>query len=308
MKLDIIGDIHGECSALTRLLEALGYSKKSGVFRHEERTAVFVGDFIDAGYEQRAVLDLVIPMVEEGYAHAVMGNHEFNALAFHTRAAGDKNWLRPRTDKNIKQHIRFLDQYLGEPAELQRVLDFFWSLPLWLEIGGARIVHACWDQDAMDRIKSKHSGARLTPRLLERASTDNNPEYDDIELLLKGKELLLPEGTDPFRDAYGVERYAIRVKWWDEQAQTYADAYLGPEKARASIPKIPTSGQHLVKLDNCESPVFFGHYWMNGEPECLKSNVACVDFSVARDGGKLVAYRWDGESALDNNKFVGVPR
>ena len=267
-----------------------------------------MGDFIDAGYEQRAVLDLVIPMVEEGYAHAVMGNHEFNALAFHTRAAGDKNWLRPRTDKNIKQHIRFLDQYLGEPAELQRVLDFFWSLPLWLEIGGVRIVHACWDQDAMDRIKSKHSGARLTPRLLERASTDTNPEYDDIELLLKGKELSLPEGTDPIPDAYGVARNAIRVKWWDEQAQTYADAYLGPEKARASIPKIPTSGQHLVKLDNCESPVFFGHYWMNGEPECLKSNVACVDFSVARDGGKLVAYRWDGESALDNNKFVGVPR
>ena len=308
MKLDIIGDIHGEFSALTRLLEALGYSDKSGVFQHGERVVVFVGDFIDAGYEQRAVLDLVIPMVAEGYAHAIMGNHEFNALAFHTRAAGDKNWLRPRTDKNIKQHIRFLDQYLGEPAELQRVLDFFWSLPLWLEIGGARIVHACWDQDAMDRIKSKHSGARLTPKLLGRASTDTNSEFDDIELLLKGKELSLPEGADPFLDAYGVERDAIRVKWWDEQAQTYADAYLGPENARANIPQVSTSGQHLVKLDNCESPVFFGHYWMSGEPKCLKSNVACVDFSVAREGGKLVAYRWDGESALDNNKFLGVDR
>ena len=97
-----------------------------------------MGDFSGAGEEQRAVLDLVIPMVTEGHAHAVMGNHEFNAIAFHTRAADDKNWLRPRTDKNIKQHIRFLDEYLGEPADLQRVLDFFWSLPLWLEIEGAR--------------------------------------------------------------------------------------------------------------------------------------------------------------------------
>ena len=117
MKLDIIGDIHGECSALTRLLEMLGYSEKSGVFQHEERTAVFVGDFIDAGYEQRAVLDLVIPMVTEGHAHAVMGNHEFNAIAFHTRAADDKIGS-VETDKNIKQHIRFLDEYLGEPADL----------------------------------------------------------------------------------------------------------------------------------------------------------------------------------------------
>ena len=90
MKLDIIGDIHGEYCALTRLLKGLGYSDESGIFKHKERKAVFVGDFIDAGYQQRALLDLVIPMVTKGDAHAVMGNHEFNALAFHTRAAGDR--------------------------------------------------------------------------------------------------------------------------------------------------------------------------------------------------------------------------
>ena len=308
MKLDIIGDIHGEHGALTRLLETLGYSDQSGVFQHRERTAVFVGDFIDAGYKQRAVLDLVIPMVAEGHAQAIMGNHEFNALGFHTLADGEKNWLRRRTDKNIKQHIRFLDEYLGDSAELQRVLDFFWSLPLWLELGGARIVHACWDEDAITRIGSMHSGPKLTPELLKLASIETNDEYDDIELLLKGKELPLPKESAPFVDAYGVERRAIRVKWWDEHAYTFADAYLGPESARAHIPKIHTSGQHLVKLGKCDSPVFFGHYWMSGDPKCLKANVACVDFSVAREGGKLVAYRWDGESTLDDDKFVGVER
>jgi hypothetical protein len=36
--------------------------------------------------------------------------------------------------------------------------------------------------------------------------------------------------------------------------------------------------------------------------------VACLDYSVARPGGKLVAYRWDGEQQLDAGKFVAVER
>lgn len=32
-------------------------------------------------------------------------------------------------------------------------------------------------------------------------------------------------------------------------------------------------------------------------------NVACLDFSVAKDGA-LFAYRWDGERTLDTEKMV----
>lgn len=48
-----------------------------------------------------------------------------------------------------------------------------------------------------------------------------------------------------------------------------------------------------------------GHYWFKGTPKKLADNVACLDYSVAR-GGKLVAYRFDGEQVLDNDKFVFV--
>ena len=47
---------------------------------------------------------------------------------------------------------------------------------------------------------------------------------------------------------------------------------------------------------------------MSGEPAALKANVAFVDFSVARNGGKLVAYCWEGEISLNNDKFVVVER
>jgi hypothetical protein len=40
----------------------------------------------------------------------------------------------------------------------------------------------------------------------------------------------------------------------------------------------------------------------------LARNIVCVDFSVAKRGGKLVAYRWDGERELSKDKFVSVDR
>ena len=47
---------------------------------------------------------------------------------------------------------------------------------------------------------------------------------------------------------------------------------------------------------------------MEGVPDALAPNIACVDYSVANSGGKLVAYRWDGEKTLTDDKFVWVDR
>ena len=113
---DIIGDIHGHGSALVALLEHLGYQDHGDGYRHPTREVVFLGDFIDRGEdlrEHRMVMDTVMPMVNNGFAQAVMGNHEFNALAFHTEADGKP--LRLHSDKNLKQHRAFLNEY-GEDS------------------------------------------------------------------------------------------------------------------------------------------------------------------------------------------------
>jgi hypothetical protein len=54
-----------------------------------------------------------------------------------------------------------------------------------------------------------------------------------------------------------------------------------------------------------EKPVFFGHYWYEGHPELLRKNVCCLDYSIANNG-RLVAYRFDGEKELVNEKFIFV--
>src|SRR3954451_14150918 len=115
---DLIGDIHGHADELVQLLEALGYRKNHGIYEHPERKVIFLGDFIDRGPQIRQVLEIARPMIEAGHALAVMGNHELNALAYHTEdrhAPGEH--LRRRSSKNEKQHRATVEQL--SPQELR---------------------------------------------------------------------------------------------------------------------------------------------------------------------------------------------
>jgi len=152
---DFIGDIHGHADELIELLELLGYQQHNGSWRNADRKAVFVGDFIDRGPQIGKVLGLVRPMCEEGNALAVMGNHEFNALAYHTPdPANPGEFLREHSTKNLKQHGATLEQV--PERELQDYLDWFRRLPMWLELEGARVVHACWDPDQISVLEAAH--------------------------------------------------------------------------------------------------------------------------------------------------------
>ena len=82
MSYDIIGDVHGHADKLESLLAKLGYSRSNGCWRHPRRKAIFLGDFIDRGPCQLRSVEIPRRMVAEGAALAVMGNHEFNAIAW----------------------------------------------------------------------------------------------------------------------------------------------------------------------------------------------------------------------------------
>ena len=89
MNYDIIGDIHGHSRTLVTLLTELGYQKEGNVYRHPARTVIFLGDFVDRGEFQCEVIDIVRPMIESGAGLSVMGNHEFNAIAYYTPDRGN---------------------------------------------------------------------------------------------------------------------------------------------------------------------------------------------------------------------------
>jgi Calcineurin-like phosphoesterase len=103
---DIIGDVHGHSDALRRLLVELGYGESRGAFRHDSRKAIFVGDFVDRGPDQRGVLKIARDMCEADMAKAVLGNHEFNAIAWATKDEGEP--LRRHSKKNAANMRPFL--------------------------------------------------------------------------------------------------------------------------------------------------------------------------------------------------------
>ena len=155
MSYDVIGDIHGEYDKLVALLAKLGYRETGGTWRHPARKALFVGDFIDRGPNQVKTVNLVRSMTDAGSALAVMGNHEFNAIAWFTPdPANPGEFLRPHFSekygsKNREQHAAFLAEVEARPGLHKEIIEWFLTLPLWLDLPGLRVVHACWHQPFM---------------------------------------------------------------------------------------------------------------------------------------------------------------
>lgn len=303
---DIIGDIHGHYQALVRLLEQLGYDRRQGYYSHPTRQAIFVGDLIDRGPQIRETVALVRRMVESGSAQIVMGNHEFNAIAYHTRHPDDPmQFLRKRIGKNVHQHFETLQQI---PAnELYDHLEWFRRLPMWLDLGPIRVVHACWAEPQMAKIEqARDELGGLSIEFMRQATQPDEALFESVEEVLKGTEIWLPEGMS-FADKDGNVRRKARVKWYEPTAGRSLANYLFDSQGR--FPEIPLTEVNLADGEGYPkdaAPVFFGHYWLSGDrPHLLADNVACLDFSVAKDG-LLCAYRWDGEPRLSDSKFEWV--
>ncbi len=304
MGYDIIGDIHGHADKLTALLRKLGYRHHSGAWRHPDRSAIFVGDLIDRGPGQLETIRIVREMLDAGTAQAVMGNHEFNAIAWYTPDPDcDGAHLRRRDPENRKQHQAFLDETESDPRLHTELVRWFLTLPLWLDLPGLRVVHACWHPGYMAELELHlRPGRMLDPALVVAGSRAGSMEFRTIEGLTKGLEIALPPGHD-FHDKGGKRRDHVRVRWWDAAADTYRKAgILGSAAKEEALPDLPIPESARLGYAD-EKPVFFGHYWRTGNPELLSRHVACVDYS-AGVGGPLVAYRWEGESLLQAQNFV----
>lgn len=317
---DIIGDVHGHAKILENLLEKLGYENIYGHYCHPDRIAIFVGDLIDRGEENFRTLEIVKAMVENGSALIVMGNHEYNALCYHTRDSHG-HFLRPHIEKNIRQHKMVLQEIETKgKSQWQDYLEWFRRMPLFLEINGARIVHACWEQSGVGFLKNNNTRdnqGRLTDEFLLRSTKKGTPEYNALEALLKGLEIMLPPGHPGVYDKDNNHRKKLRLKWWLyphkwKNPKTYDQIVRVNENALEKVVGLEIPGNILPEINQLKkqqrtdhTPVFFGHYWFSGEPRLLTKTATCLDYSVAK-GGKLVCYRWDGEQILDNLKFVAA--
>ena len=299
--VDIIGDIHGHADRLHQLLKMMDYRELDGIYYHPERKVMFLGDFIDRGPDQVEVLRIVRTMCTNSVADAIMGNHEFNAIGWVTETSQGL-YLRSHSQVHRQQHQEFLDQF-GEGSHAHNeAIEWFRTLPAYSVKNDLRFVHACWHKPSLDLLSRKclDMQGRFTKSGFLAAHERKTSLYQSAEIVLKGPEQKLPDNIT-FRDKSGHVRTEARIKWWDEEAtQSMRTGLLGLEGASVETPDIPVGKDYVYKD---QTPVFFGHYWLNGLPDLTSDYAQCLDYSVAKNG-YLAAYRWSGEQQIVKNHLV----
>lgn len=304
--LDLIGDVHGELEALERLLRRLGCDPDTATV---QRPLVFVGDLVDRGPDSPGVVRLVKHLVEAGVAHSVAGNHELNLLCADEKEGN--GWYFGHDDQH---HGRAFESASVGPSERDELRAFLATLPLVLERADLRVVHACYDEDALRRLPvegdlgvlANEAEARIVADLrasgvLQKAQEERarfahfrdpavqpvrpldaalkmivaEQRYDPFRILTSGQEEPIPE-EEPLFYVGGKWRLVRRAHWW----ASYRD----------------------------EPAVVVGHYWRrrmalgSGKPNLWdavprygwagpRSNVFCVDYCV----GRRFLERWEHE-------------
>ena len=306
---DLIGDVHGCAHSLARLLDRLGYRQHDGVWRHPRRMVLFLGDIIDRGPRVREALHMVHAMVEAGQALCIMGNHEYNALGWHTEApqGSGRRYVREHTPRHERLLLQTFRQFEQHPGEWRDFLDWFQQLPLFIDAGRFRLVHACWDSDLIDTLKADYPLGRIDRDFVVASAVPGSFANRVFERLLRGTDMRLPLGLT-LTSEEGFPRAHFRTKFWEEDPKTYGDIVFQPDALpdeAASLPLPESEKDRLLQYGAEEPLLFVGHYWRRGRPAPIRPNLACLDYSAVMYG-KLVAYRLDDEMQIDPSKFVWI--
>jgi len=304
---DLIGDVHGCGQTLCHLLEQMDYRKINGIYQHPKgRKVVFIGDIVDRGPNIRLALNVVRDMVEHGHAHLIMGNHEYNVLAFCTpsRAGSEHPYLREHTSRNsfiVEETMRQFEPY---PQEWRDYLAWFLTLPLYQEFEHFRAVHACWDHQLISEMKGRYGRNYMDEEFLHASMDRDSFEGQLVDRLTRGTALKLPEGRS-ITAKDGFVRHFFRTKFWEKEPEFYDDIVFQPDPLPEDITEraiTKADRKQLLYYGPDEKPLFIGHYWMKGIPGPITHNIACLDYSAVKYG-RLVAYRMDDETRLDPDKF-----
>lgn len=301
---DIIGDVHGYADQLKKLLQKLGYQPINGCYTHPNRKAVFVGDFINRGPKIRETIVLVRKMVEAGSAYAILGNHEMYAILYYLRDTEGK-YYKKRIPKYQLQINQTLAEFAANMDEFKSHLKWFRTLPLFLDFGDIRVVHACWDNENISQLQEVLTEPKISKTILREVALNETSFSRSFWETIKGIDFQVPRNLLVFDDD-GRPHRSFRMKWWENpEGKTFKDVSL---ESRFELPPY-TIPSEIVKFRNpylkSYPIVFFGHYSLVDGHGILSDNVCCVDSGVSRSG-KLLAYRWDGEQELIEANFVSA--
>ena len=308
--LAIIGDIHGEREALDDLLTHLDRD-------HGDHHLVFLGDLADRGPDSPGVIRRVRERMARG-AQCILGNHELSVIRekykkYNQWYFSDQDVWKPEETGQAPVSMALLPE-----EEREDVRAFFERLPLALERDDLRVVHACWDTWAIDRVRDSEEsilelfddGPKNTlPKPASLTDPDHgrdqrDPEWEGAEerqqnqnaiaVLTSGKER---RARDPQEIVWSGNQWRplVRVRWWDEYDEE-TPVVIG-HYSRMWRPE---------DLDE-KTKLMFPSGQPAGAPRGLRDNVYAIDYAVGAryaerhkgvsEGfkGRLGALLWDAE-------------
>ena len=299
---DIIGDVHGHADELRSLLTKMGYSLKDECYTHPFRKAVFVGDFINRGPKIRETIILIRKMVEKGSAYAILGNHEMYAVLYYLRDIEGK-YYRKRIPKYQLLINQTLEEFVLYKEEFKGHLRWMRSLPMFLDFGKIRIVHACWNNENIQSLRETITETKLSKTVLREIALNDTKFSRSFWETCKGIDFQMPKDLLVF-DEEGRPHRSFRIKWWeDAEGKTFKDYSF---ESRFELPPYTIPKELIEKripYPENDPIVFFGHYCLKQCCGILTNNLCCVDSCVTRTG-KLMAYRWSGEAKLNKLNLV----
>ncbi len=152
-RIYVIGDIHGRADLLDRLHDRI----KADARAHPaaRQLAVYLGDYLDRGYQSREVIDCLLARPLEGFeAIHLRGNHELVMLDFLEDSGIGLNWLMIGGDATLYSYGVAKAPRAGRQDDLDTVqrtfrdalpqshLDFYRGLETYHVEGDYLFVHA----------------------------------------------------------------------------------------------------------------------------------------------------------------------
>lgn len=291
----VIPDLHADLDRLEASLAAVPAGAR----------VLFLGDFIDAAPEapapaDKAVLARVRGLLDAGHAQAVMGNHELDAILFHTPDATGAPLL-PDAEDHRRKHQAFIDTFGMATPEARRWTDWFLAaLPLWREVGGLRLAHACWSAPDVALIRRRRPDGLLQAADLAEIAQGSTPFGRAVRTLVSGPKVRLPacatvRGTD------GQERDTVQIAWWNAGAATWPEAVLDvPDPGQ--LPRGPLPPEVAAAIyDPAAPPVLVGHYKRPGAPRLAHPKASSLDYPH-----QPCLYMWSGEDRLRPDRLCPV--
>jgi len=293
MSYTIIPDIHADLERLNWSIDQANGSKM-----------IFLGDLIDAGKPVKkpndlAVLQRVSQLISDGCAYCILGNHELNAILFHRRSSTTNAPLRSHKEQNSKQHKSFIEAFGVESSDASSWTAWMLeALPLWLELDGLRIAHACWSEKAINIVKKRRPSGHLQLEDLEEVAAKTTEFALAVETITSGPEAKLPVGYS-FTDNGGNKREHVRLSWWNAENNTWKKAALSvPDLSQLPTGELPVDLMgEIYSVDAI--PVLVGHYKMKGVPNLQSSNASSLDYPMNK-----CVYQWSGESTLQSENLM----